>query len=266
MEAGEDMVRAETPPYRSANGRRLHERVVRFVARSIVSGELASGATLPTETELAQRFEVSRTVIREAARILVAKGLVSVKHGRGMSVEAPERWHHLDPLVLFEQVRTGRGDNLLNELLEVRRVLEGEAAALAAERRTDEDVAALRADVVEMTAALEMPERFARLDMRFHGAILDGARNRLLGEALRPVAEVLEAGRLMTTRLIPDGAARSLEGHEEILAAVSTGEVGAAREAMRRHILQFEDNVRSVLQVSGPVPQADDRDGEGESW
>lgn len=244
------MSRVLTAPYRSANGRRLHEDVVHRLARSIIGGALPPGAALPSETELAQQFNVSRTVIREAARILVAKGLVSVKHGCGMSIEAPARWNHLDPLVLFEQVRAGRGDDLLDELLEMRCLLEGEAAALAAERRTEPDLVALRSAATSMAAALDDPERFARLDVEFHEAVLAAARNRLVGEALRPVAGVLEAGRLLTTRLTPDGAPRSLRGHEEILGAVIVGDAGAARSAMRLHILQFEDNVRSVLQTN----------------
>ncbi|MGH2530851.1 MAG: FadR/GntR family transcriptional regulator [Thermomicrobiales bacterium] len=238
--------------YRSANGRRLHERVVQRVARQIVRGELQPGATLPPEAELALRFDVSRTVVREAARILVAKGLVTVKHGRGMTVQPPDRWDYLDPLVLFEQVRGGRGQDLLNELLEVRRLLEGEAAALAAQRRTDQDVDALRQMLAEMDATLDDPDRFTRVDIAFHDAIMAAAQNRLLREALRPVAGILTVGRTLTSRVLPGAPERSQQGHQEILAAIVAGDPEVARLSMRRHILQFEDNIRSVLQQDGP--------------
>jgi GntR family transcriptional repressor for pyruvate dehydrogenase complex len=242
------MLYDNTTSYRSANGRRLHERVVQQLARRIVRGELRPGAGLPPEAELAQQFAVSRTVIREAARILVAKGLVSVKHGRGMTVQGPDRWDYLDPLVLFERVRSGGGDDLLNELLEVRRLLEGEAAALAAQRRTEADLTALRAKLAEMDAALADPDRFTRVDIEFHDVILAAAQNRLLREALRPVAGVLAVGRALTSRELPGAPERSQQGHGEIVAAIAAADPDVARLSMRRHILQFEANIRSVLQ------------------
>jgi GntR family transcriptional repressor for pyruvate dehydrogenase complex len=233
--------------YRSANGRRLHERVVQQVARQIVRGELRPGETLPPEAELALRCDVSRTVVREAARILVAKGLVTVKHGRGMSVQPSDRWDHLDPLVLFEQVRGGRGQDLLIELLEVRRLLEGEAAALAAQRRTEQNLEALRRMLAAMDATLADPDRFTRVDIEFHDSILAAAQNRLLREALRPVAGILTVGRTLTSRVLPGAPERSQQGHQEIMAAIVAGDSEVARLSMRRHILQFEDNIRSVL-------------------
>src|SRR5215210_1012590 len=108
--------------YSPVGNRRLYDTVVHQIARQIISGALPPGTALPAEPELAQRFAVSRTVIREAMRVLVSKGLLTVKHGSGMWVQSSDTWDHLDPLVLFEQLETGQDDGLLDEVIEVRRL------------------------------------------------------------------------------------------------------------------------------------------------
>ncbi len=144
--------------YQPVKAQPLHAHVVQQMVRLIVSGTLSAGAALPTESELADYFRVSRTVIREAVRLLASKGLVDVKHGRGMWVLPSSRWDKLSPLVLFERLQV-RGDNqaLFNELLEVRRLVEVEAAGLAAARRTSADLPALQAAVAGMQARPDRP-------------------------------------------------------------------------------------------------------------
>jgi DNA-binding FadR family transcriptional regulator len=227
---------------------RLHEGVVRQIARQITDGSLEPGTVLPAEPELARRFGVSRTVVREAVRTLSSQGLIAVRHGSGMWVQPPDRWRYLDPLVLFEVIRSGREDELLDELLEVRRIIEGEGAALASERRTDEDLNSLRYVLDRLAETGEDLETYTRLDGEFHDQILVVARNRLLREALKPVVAVLDAGRAITIRQ-PGAAEGSVRGHEEIYASIERGDPKAAREAMHRHILQFELDMRAALKV-----------------
>ncbi len=226
--------------------RRLHEAVVQQIVQQIVSGALQPGTALPSETQLTQQFGVSRMVIREAMRILVSKGLLTVKHGSGIWIQPPSNWDHLDPSILFELVRAGRDDGLLDELIEARRLLEPEAAALAAARRSEDDLEALRTSLCGMEAALTDPDTYTCLDIAFHDRILDAAHNRLLRKALRPIAEVLKAGRTLSIRQ-PGAAEKSLTGHREILQALEQSAAPAARDAMRRHILQFEADIHSAL-------------------
>lgn len=136
---------------------RRHEVVVEQIVAQIMSGSLEPEALLPTENELAQQFAVSRTVIREAVRVLVGKGLVAVRHGSGMQVQPTDQWNYLDPLLLFEQIRAGHDETLLTELLELRRVVEVEVAALAAVRRTAQDLHVLQEMVARMRASLMIP-------------------------------------------------------------------------------------------------------------
>ena len=230
---------------------RLHEQVVRRLVQQIVGGAFAPGAPLPTEPDLAQRFGVSRTVVREAVRVLASMGLVAVRQGSGMRVQPVDGWDQLDPLLIFEQVRRGRDEALLDELIETRRVLEPEIAALAAQRRTAPDLRVLGAALDGMEQAHEDAEAYTRQDIVFHDAILAAARNRLLREALRPVAGVLREGRFIAVRRA-GVIERSLSSHRTIHAAIRVQDADEAREAMRRHITQFEEDIRSGLRAGRP--------------
>src|SRR5687768_9250220 len=225
---------------------RLHEQVVQQLVQRIVSGEFSPGESLPTEPDIAHRFGVSRTVVREAVRVLVSKGLVAVRQGSGMWVQPADRWDHLDPLLIFEQVRGGGDDALLDELIETRRVLETEIAALAAQRRTAEDLRVLEAALDGMERSKEDAEEYTRQDIVFHDAILAAARNRLLREALRPVASALREGRFIAVRRA-GVISRSLPSHRAIYAAIEAQDAEQAREAMRKHITQFEEDIRAGL-------------------
>jgi DNA-binding FadR family transcriptional regulator len=175
-------------------------------------------------------------------------GLVQVKHGRGMWVLPSSRWDHLSPLLLFERLQVpGDNQGLFNDLLEVRRLVEVEAAGLAAARRTPADLPALQAAVAGMRAQPDDPDAHTRLDVEFHDRILAAARNDLLRELVRPVAEVLGAARSLTSR--NGRLAESLFGHEAILAAVEAGDGQAAREAMRIHIASFERDLAQYARL-----------------
>lgn len=239
--------------FERVNAERLHETVVVQIVRQIARGSLEPGKLLPTEPEIGQQFGVSRTVIREAVRVLSTKGLISVEHGRGMRVQSRDMWHYLDPLVMFEIVSSGRGDELLDELLEIRRVFEVEAAALAARRRIPEDLASLRSLLDGMAETYDDPGKYTRMDSEFHDGILLVARNRLLREALKPVVKVVDAGRLITIRQ-PGAMEGSMRGHEEIYSGIEKGDPDATGEAMRRHILRFQLDIRAALNAGAVAP------------
>ncbi len=238
---------SQTPatPYRPLSSQRLHEGVVQQITTQIMNGALAPGDSLPSEAMLAQQFSVSRTVIREAVRVLVGKGLIAVKHGSGMMIQEPDQWNYLDPLILFEQLRLGH-EAVLNDLLELRRIVEVETAALAALRRTPEDLEVLHTLLEQMKAVLDDSVAYTRLDIAFHDAIFVSAGNRLLTQALRPASQALLVGRLISSQR-PGGPAASVQGHEEILQAIESGDEILARTVMRHHIMQFEDDVHASL-------------------
>ena len=226
--------------------RPLHHAVVQDLGRRIVRGELGAGVTLPTEQVLVEQYGVSRTVLRDAIRALVEKGLVVVRQGSGMRVRPSDDWDHLDPLVLFEQVKGGQGSRILDEVFEVRRLVEVQAAEWAAQRRSDADLAELSTLLGRMNSALDDGAIFTAHDVQFHEVILRAAANRLLRGTQRPIAETLRSGRVLTASH-PDGVRKSMQGHQAIFQAIRAQDAVAARASMTDHLAQFEHDLRKEL-------------------
>ena len=228
--------------------RRLHHLVVDQLLGQIVRGEYPPGSLLPTEPEIAGRHAVSRSVVREAMRVLDAKGLIEVRQGSGTRVTPPERWDSLDPAILGVLRGRGAGAAVLRDLLEARTIIECEVAALAADRRGPAELAALEAALVVMRAALADPPRFVTGDSAFHAALLHAAGNRVLERVAQPMHELLSYAQQLTDA-IPGVLGRALADHEAIAAAVSRGDAAAARDAMRVHLDQTRRDIISITEA-----------------
>src|SRR5262249_34171200 len=143
------------------------------IGGEIVNGRLQPGATLPAEDVLLSRYGVSRTVLREALNVLFGKGLLDARPKRGTVVRPRSDWNQLDPAVLswLEQGTSlrpsGRRDSL-DDLMEIRRIIEPSAAALAAQRRTEDDIERMTAAYDAMEEARAHAEAFMKADLAFH--------------------------------------------------------------------------------------------------
>jgi GntR family transcriptional repressor for pyruvate dehydrogenase complex len=229
---------------------RLHESIMRVLLNDIVRGRVEVGGWLPRETDIARQFDVSRGVARECIRGLEERGIVAVKHGRGATVRAEDRWNVLDPDVLSALLDSGRGAPILGEYLESRRILEIAAAGLAAERARPAHLNALSDALERMAAAadraVENPaaeDVYHEADIAFHRALIDATGNRALGSMTEPIHRALTAARRPLAR--PDARVeRSLPEHRRILTAVAQGDPDAARDAMRDHLLTVESYLR----------------------
>jgi GntR family transcriptional regulator, transcriptional repressor for pyruvate dehydrogenase complex len=228
--------------------RRLHVHVVDALVPMIASGELAPGSLLPTEPEMSARFGVSRSVVREALRVLGEKGLIDVRHGSGTRVTAPDRWDPLDPLILGALRGRGPSASVLHDLLEARTIIECEVAALAAERADRHERDALNAAVEIMRASLADPPRFVEGDSAFHLTLLHAARNRVLERMTQPMHELLKYAQALTDA-IPGVLTRALADHEAIADAVMRRDPAAARNAMRDHLAQTQRDIISITEV-----------------
>ena len=239
-------------------GDALPGAVVRQVVRSLAHGRFRPGERLPREDQLAERFGVSRTVVREAMRVLSARGLVEVRQGSGTRIAPYERWHLLDPALLFELMQSGRHSDLVLELTELRRIFEGEAAALAAARRSEGDLARLAELCAAMPKALHDAEQYTALDVEFHDNVLTAAHNRLLREALMPLTAVLYSARRLTNQHYiaahSEGARASLISHRRIHQRIVQAHPAAARRAMIAHIAEFEADLQRCLGVAQREP------------
>jgi GntR family transcriptional repressor for pyruvate dehydrogenase complex len=244
---------------------RLHEQIMRIEIADIVSQRIRSGEWLPPAAALAAQFGVSRGVARECIRGLEERGLVAVRHGRGATVLPQQRWDVLDPDVLRALLDHGRGPVILGDFLESRRIVEISAAGLAAERATPDDLRQLSGAFDRMTAAarraLENPaaeDLYHEADIGFHRALIDATGNRALGALSEPIQRALIAARRPLAR--PDlRLERSLPEHRRILTAVAEGDVDAARDAMRAHLLTVEAYLREYARTAGEPPADADR-------
>lgn len=229
--------------------RRLHAQVVDALMQAIVGGRLAPGTALPTEAEMSAQFGVSRSVIREALRVLGEKGLIDVRHGSGTRVTAAEHWDPLDPAVLGMLHGSGPTARVLRDLLEARKIVECEVAALAAERAGPEELAALEGALDVMRSNLENPPAFVGGDSAFHLTLVRAARNSVLERMAQPMRELLSFAQALTDA-VPGVLGRALAEHEAIAAAVRHHDAAAARLAMHLHLAHTERDVIALTETA----------------
>lgn len=214
---------------------RLYQQIVAQIKLQIVNGTLKVGDRLPTERELAEQFQVSRTSVREATKILQQEGLIAVYPGRGTFIVDSVSRSFQDSLGLIISIEQTRG---LDNLIEVREMIEPEIAALAAVRATQEDIKLMHKAVSAMDKTLHDADAFIAADLSFHLALADATQNTLIPMLLDPIVDQLQDQR-KAIFLVKGGAERGQYHHKHILDAVSKGDPAASREAMRAHLQQI---------------------------
>ncbi len=249
---------------RRYQGRGLHGEVVDTIGRRIAAGWYHPGDQLlcePLEAEL----QVSQTVVREALKVLAAKGLVEPRPRRGTVVCPREAWSLLDPDLLYWQSTEEPDGAFLQDLAEVRFIVEPEAVRLAAQRRTPADVEAIEAALRSMATVGERyggvgPNGVVEADLAFHRALLAAAHNELLSR----MEPVIEAGLRMRDQLVhgKGRGADALQEHEAVLKAVRAGDADAAASATRR-LLQRAAHDTAVLleQQTSPLERRRTKEG-----
>ena len=222
--------RAEHSPYRTKPaGKSMHGQIVRELGLRILSGELAPGDRLPAEPELIETYEVSRPVLREAVRVLVAKGLVLSRQRAGAIVRPRNEWHLLDPDVLYWMIQTRPAPEFVRTLMSVRRVFEPGAAALAAQSATDEQLAGIAQAYEGMATAADAAAQLEP-DLAFHRRIAEATGNDLMAYIGNMLSLALRESIKLSSRL-PHTHAASLPRHHAILAALQARDPAAAHEA-----------------------------------
>jgi GntR family transcriptional regulator, transcriptional repressor for pyruvate dehydrogenase complex len=210
--------------------RRLSDKVADMMLETILSDRLNVGDRLPSERELGEQFGVSRTVIREAIRALVTKGVIDVRSGSGLRVAAVDANAVSESMSLF--LRGGTLD--FEKVHEVRTVLEVHLAGLAAERATDEDVGQLREIHERMQRETSDVEAAARDDLEFHRAIARATHNQLFLLLMDSIGSSLID--IRRENLGSGSAPMTLRQHETILELIAQHDPEAARTAMQAHL------------------------------
>ena len=214
------------------------DEVVQQLREQIVGGKLTAGESLPSEGDIAAKLRVSRTVIREAMRILCTQGLVEISQGRRPRVK------QADPqaAIISLDALLSRGSSSLQHLTEVRLPLEVEIAGLAAARATNEQLAALTQANDQLAQAPDL-EACIEADIAFHRALAAATNNPLFVLLLETVAQLLRESRRRT--LTQSGTRLALEEHIRIYETVAQHDVAAARAAMRQHMSLIERDLAS---------------------
>jgi len=239
------------PLYKAVKASRLYEQIVQQVEESILQGKLKPGDQLPAERDLAQRFGVSRTAVREAVKTLCEKGLVESYSGRGTFITRPSSqsiWQSLDLMIRINQQEGAA------HLADLRQILEPEIAALAAPRIEDQLLATMRETVAAMDRSLNDPEAYIEADLDFHLALAEAAGNPLILSLLDSIVGLLREQRSRIFQ-VEGGPERGQFHHKRILAAIEARDADAARNAMRAHLQQVrEDSSHSVPENGDTKP------------
>lgn len=218
---------------------------MRDLGLAIVAGEIAPGARLPPEGELIARFGTSRPVLREAVRVLAAKGLVLSRQRTGASVRPRADWHLLDPDVLTWLTQTRPEPEFVATLMGVRRVFEPAVAALAATAASDAQLAAIAQAYAGMAGA---PDRDALLepDLDFHRRVAEATGNELLAYIGNMLSLALRESIKLSSRL-PNTHELSLPRHKAILDALQARDPEGARAATLAQLDETIDDLSAAL-------------------
>ena len=231
----------------------VHGNTVDHLGGAIVAGRYAPGASLPPEPVLCLELGVSRTVLREAVKSLIAKGLMTTGPKVGTRVLTSDQWNWFDPDVIAWQSKAGLTPEFLRDLQDLRRVVEPAAMRLAAERATPEDLAEIELAYAGMKRAVEVGGDYVTFDLRFHQGLLRACRNRMLVQMSKALGALLRTSFEISTRR-KDGALNSLPLHREVLDAVIAHDPDRAEIAIRVLIDGARHDIEDVLASRRRLP------------
>ncbi len=223
------------------------------LGEAIVAGRHAVGSSLPPEPLLCSEYSVSRTVVREAVKSLVAKGLLVTGPKVGTRVQPEAQWNWFDPQVVAWQTRVGLTREFLRDLQELRRVVEPAAVRLAAERATMDDIDELESAFAGMKQAIDEGGDYVTSDLRFHQALLRASHNRMLVLMSNALSALLRTSFAISTSR-PHGAANSLPLHRAILDAVIARSAPVAGQACLDLIDSAAEDIAKVLGSRRKLP------------
>ena len=211
------------------SGRNLTYALLEAVGKAIVVGGY-DDRPFPTEAELAQQYQVSRSVTREAVKMLTAKGLLVARPRKGTTVQPPRAWNLFDPDVLRWMLERKFSLDLLRQFNELRIAIEPMAAVLAAEAASAAGIAAIEAGYQRMVAAEAGDDDALEADIAFHVAVLEASANPFYGQFRDVVRTALRTSIRFTNRF--KGRTASLPQHRAVLTAIEARDAAAAKAAM----------------------------------
>jgi GntR family transcriptional repressor for pyruvate dehydrogenase complex len=246
----------DTPTFTPVQNTTLSEAIARQMMALIAEGRLKPGDRLPTEVELMQQFNVGRSTLREALKSLAVFGLIETRRGAGTFVS--ENYTEF----LGDRLKWAAifGERELRHIIEVRRALEAQTAALAAERATPEQQRKL-AELLDQLITADDPDQASEYDTAFHVTVAEASHNPLLHNLVLSVRnlirDIIRIGYVKQGDRLVTAEENSLQ-HGPILDAIRARQPEAARQAMLDHL---DYSARLMLAWANPLPQEAARDG-----
>jgi GntR family transcriptional regulator, galactonate operon transcriptional repressor len=232
--------------FNSLQRQNLSEQVVHQIGLSIMRNDFKPGDTLSSEPELSLQFNVSRSVTREALKILSAKGLIESRPKTGTRVRPRAEWNILDPEVIGWLYEVGPDRSFLDALCEVRLMFEPMTARLAAARATDEEVKTIEECYRRMEEGVNSPETYIPADLAFHAAICAAANNEMLQKITATFAPSLQVSRVVTSRL-PGANLAAMPVHRAVMEAIRERDERTADEAMHKLVILTAEDIHRAL-------------------
>ena len=232
----------------------VHGNTLDWLGEAILTGHYPVGSSLPPEPVLCEELGVSRTVVREAIKSLVAKGLVVTGPKVGTRVLPQDEWNWFDPSVIAWQARNGLSLEFLQDLQELRRVVEPAAVRMAAERADAHDIARISEAFSGMKKAVEQGGDYITYDLRFHQGLLAASHNRMLVQMSKALNALLRTSSEISTS-IKDGPKSSLPMHKAVLDAVTAHDPARAEKAIQKLIDGARDDIDHVLTHRKKLPK-----------
>lgn len=214
------------------NSRNLTQQLTYELGRAIVQGKYKIDAAFPTEAELSAQFNISRSVTREAVKMLTAKGLISSRPRKGIRVQPTHSWNMFDADVLNWTLSAKPSLQLLKEFTQLRAAIEPEAVALAARSASKDQIEAIANALSRMDLAEQGEEDPLDADIEFHTRLLEASNNRFFIQFCDFIRTALRISIACTNQLKAARAA-SASDHRRIYECIRRGDAGSGRECMR---------------------------------
>ena len=239
----------------------VHGNTVDFLGEAIIAGRFGTDGALPPEPLLCEELGVSRTVVREAVKALVAKGMIQTGPKVGTRVLPHEHWNWFDPDVMAWQAHAGLTPEFVRDLQDLRLIVEPAAIRLAAQRATQQDIDGIEEAYAGMKIAVYEGGDYVTHDLLFHQGLLRASRNRMLVQMSKALSALLRTSFEISTRR-KDGPLISLPLHRAVLDAVIAHQPDQAEAAVRILIDGARDDIEQVLasrrrlpSLSSPAPR-----------
>jgi GntR family transcriptional repressor for pyruvate dehydrogenase complex len=238
------MVIPAAPAFEPIRIETASEQAINRLISMVRTGQLKPGDRLPPQRELTGLLGLSQTVVREAVRGLASMGIVEIRHGQGVFVRSVSPKMLIEPETLFFLLEK----EAFFQAIEVRRILEVESVALAAERATEDDLAALRGSLAKMRDAADSGDPL-RFSPEFHTLLARASGNDVLASMMQSFIRLIAQASSMIARAVPDSIAQEYPQHLEVYRAVASRDPERARRAMRKHVATAERHLRAAFEA-----------------